>query len=128
MQQSCFLVLAPIGYFIVILLFKTDNLGVLSTSQTLSICTVIIFFIYVPVLESSKYQGTLGQILMKIKIVNLQGERISFIDSFVRLIVFFIFNAVYLWIISLFTIFFTKEKKALHDMACKTRVVIRSNS
>ena len=116
------LIIAPVGYCISFLLHLNENLNM---AKVLVGSTGILFFIYVPMLESSKYQGTIGKMIMRIKIVDLEGNRISPCRSFCRLIVYLVFCALHLYIISFFTILFTKEKKGLHDMACKTRIILR---
>jgi uncharacterized RDD family membrane protein YckC len=118
------LIIAPAGCFILFSLYLTD-LTNLTMAKTLLICTIILFFIYVPMLESSKYQGTMGQMIMRVKIVDREGNKISFTRSICRLIVFVWTNALGISIINFFTILFTKEKKGLHDMICRTRIVLR---
>jgi uncharacterized RDD family membrane protein YckC len=81
-------------------------------------------FIYYAIFESSKYQGTIGKIIMRIKIVTNQGEKISFATSFFRLLLFYLFAISPFYIINFFTIIFTKEKKALHDMIFNTRIIL----
>lgn len=117
------LIIAPVGRFILFSLDLTD-LTNLAMAQTL-VCIPVLFFIYVPMLESSKYQGTMGQMIMRVKIVDREGNKISFTRSICRLIVFVWTNALGISIINFFTILFTKEKKGLHDMICRTRIVLR---
>jgi len=120
---SIFLILLILN--IALLLFNIDLLINRSLIFFLYFFTAI--FLYIPLMESSKYQGTLGQIIMGIKIISLDKNRISFIKSLLRLIVFFIFNVIHLGIISGFFILLSKEKKALHDIACDTRVILKNN-
>ena len=76
---------------------------------------------YFAVMESSKYQATLGKLSMGIKVVDSLGNRISFLKATLR------YGAKFL---SRFTLgigflmpLFTKKKQCLHDKMASTLVV-----
>ncbi|MBA9086850.1 putative RDD family membrane protein YckC [Fontibacillus solani] len=57
---------------------------------------LVFIWLYYSLMESSKYQGTLGKKLFKIKVTNLEGEKVSFGRStgrfFARLLSMLTFN------------------------------------
>ncbi|MNZ78325.1 RDD family protein [compost metagenome] len=57
---------------------------------------LVFIWLYYSLMESSKYQGTLGKKLFKIKVTNLEGEKVSFGRStarfFARLLSVLTFN------------------------------------
>jgi uncharacterized RDD family membrane protein YckC len=60
--------------------------------------------------ESSKYKGTVGKILMDIKIVDVDDKTISFSKSAFRYIVFCLLSAIGGIFINFFTILIYKRK------------------
>lgn len=81
----------------------------------------IIFFIYI--LSSwIIFKGqTFGQFILKTKIVSDKNENISIIQSFARLLGYIASNI--MLGIGFLTIFITKDKKCLHDMTSKAKVI-----
>ncbi len=84
--------------------------------------TFIFLFVYLSLMEGSKYQTSLGKRLFKIKVVGPKGERISISRSFLR-------NA--LKILSALTLFigfmmagWTLRKQALHDKIAGCELII----
>lgn len=50
-------------------------------------CGIILFscsWLYFAIMESSKYQATLGKLILKIKVVSIEGKRLSFIKASAR--------------------------------------------
>jgi len=86
-----------------------------------TITTVIIWWVYTAVLQSSDWQATLGKKLLGLKVVDCEGARISFGRATGR------YFAGFLSLILLFAGFimvaFTKKKRALHDKMAGTLVV-----
>ena len=78
-------------------------------------------WLYFALMESSKYQGTLGKMAVSIKVTDLQGERISFLRATGR---YFgkIISGLVLYI-GFIMAGFTERKQALHDMMASTLVV-----
>lgn len=84
-----------------------------------SLC-FLLFNVIVAIQESSKWQGTLGKFIVGIKVVDHDGNRISFHRAFIRglyrLLSFSMLLIGYLYI-------FGKSHRCLHDIWSKTYVV-----
>lgn len=84
----------------------------------------IVFFpewFYFSIMESSSRQGTLGKILLGIKVTDLEGGRISFWRATARF--FGKIPSSVIFGIGFFMAAFTKQKQALHDMMAGCLVV-----
>ena len=81
----------------------------------------LIGLLYRTIFECSKIQGTPGKMLVKIKVVNGEGNRISFIRSLGRNLSKII-SSLILFVGYFFPIW-TKHKQALHDLMSDTYVV-----
>lgn len=68
---------------LLILLFVLDNILILNFFYKNIFCQTLIFFYYVG-MTSTKYQGTIGQILFKVKIGDLEGNKLSSLQSSIR--------------------------------------------
>ncbi len=62
---------------------------------------------------------------MDIKIVDVNGQTISFSKSILRYLGFCLLSIIGGMFINFFTILFTKEKVAVQDMLFETRVLMR---
>lgn len=81
----------------------------------------LIFLLYYPIMESSTSQGTLGKQFFDIKVVDKEGNRITFLRALMRfLLKFWSFIIAFLGFVS---IAFTEKKQGLHDMITETYVV-----
>jgi len=88
----------------------------------LYISSFLLFTIlYYSIFESSKHQGTLGKIAIKIKVVDKEGNRLSFahalgrnLSKILSSLIFYVGYLMVLW---------TKEKQALHDYLANTYVI-----
>ncbi len=78
-------------------------------------------WLYYALMESSKYQGTLGKMAVNIKVTDYDGNRISFLRATGR---YFskIISGLILYI-GYIMAGFTERKQALHDMMASTLVV-----
>lgn len=74
-------------------------------------------------MESSSYQGTVGKILLNIKVVGIDNKRIGFGRALVRYFASFA-SAMFLGVGYLFALF-TKRKQTLHDLLVETTVINR---
>ncbi len=85
------------------------------------VVSIIITWLYYALMESSRHQGTLGKIILHLRVTNLNGDRISFGRATLRFIGRFFchitFGIGYLLII------FTEKKQGLHDMIASTLVM-----
>lgn len=94
-----------------------------SAAITSSMISLLIGWLYFALMESSEKQGTLGKIVLGIKVTDHLGRKISFARASGR------FWAKLLSVISLGVGYimaaFTKKKQALHDMVADCLVVNR---
>ncbi|MDZ4816688.1 MAG: RDD family protein [Verrucomicrobiota bacterium] len=85
-----------------------------------SLASILVACCYFAYLESSAAQSTFGKRLFGLKVINLEGARISFPRAigrfFARVISLLTFG------IGLFIAPLTASKQALHDLLTKTRV------
>ena len=77
----------------------------------LSICIQIFYY---TLMESSKFQGTLGKMALGIKVTDMNGEKLDFVKAFVRNLCKIISN--FTLLIGYIMAGFTEKKQALHDM------------
>ncbi|MFC0183255.1 Uncharacterized membrane protein YckC, RDD family [Pseudarcicella hirudinis] len=83
-----------------------------------SVVAQIAYFAY---FESSPSQATIGKRIMKIKVVDANGQRLQTNTAIIRSISRLISGMICL--IGYFLAFFNKEEQTLHDMIAKTYVV-----
>lgn len=100
----------------------TAMLGLLAGfGTTLYISNFIITWLYYSLLQSGKWQATLGKKAVGIKVTDLNGERISFLTATLRFFGKIISGMIML--IGYLMAAFTAKKQALHDMIASTYVV-----
>lgn len=76
---------------------------------------------YFALMESSKYQATLGKLVVGIKVVDLAGNRISFLKATGRYFAKFLSR--FLLGLGFLMSLFTKKKQCLHDKLVSTVVI-----
>lgn len=76
-----------------------------------------IFSLYSALMESSRWQATLGKRLAGVVVQDSNGDRISFFRAFARAAVQVLSTIDYLFVL------FTHRKRALHDLLAETVVV-----
>lgn len=108
-----------IAFFIT--LFVQDQVTRLSIAFGLFVVIPLVKFLYHIITECSAKQGTFGKQVLKIKVCDMQGERISFARSAGRNSAK-IFSVMTLFIGYLFS-FFNKQQQCLHDMIAGTLVM-----
>ena len=86
----------------------------------------VLEFVYYAWFESSKRQATPGKMLMRIRVVRADGTRISFLRGLGRHMVKMV-GACILYL-GYIMVFFTWNKRALHDLLADTVVVEDDNS
>ena len=96
----------------------------------LSIITYIISFVVMPLMESSKWQGTIGKRILKLQITDREGEGITFLRAFwrniMRSVVLYSYGFVVPLIIQYFR--FNKTRKLFHDELSGTVIGERLSS
>jgi len=101
---------------------ETAMLGLLAGfGTTLYISNFIITWLYYSLLQSGKWQATLGKKAVGIKVTDLNGERISFLTATLRYFGKIISGMIML--IGYLMAAFTAKKQALHDLIASTYVV-----
>jgi len=88
--------------------------------------SLLLFFGYFGYFESSENQATPGKSVMKIKVTDLAGNRISFGKAVFRTIMKIVSSIILL--IGYIMAAFTEKKQALHDMAASTLVLDTATS
>lgn len=73
---------------------------------------LIFFWLYFLIMESSKYQGTLGKIILGIKVTDIDGNKINIGKASARHFSKIISSVL---LIGFFAAAFTKKKQAFHD-------------
>jgi len=111
-----YIILSIIGYLYIIIFGEIFAV----------ILGIFVYWIYAAILESSEYGATIGKMLFKIKVVDLNGKQISFGRAtgrhFGKIISGFIFCIGYIMII------FTKKKQGLHDKIANCLVINKNNN
>lgn len=113
--QSCCLLLA-VGVF-----FITPEDMTNSVSKVLDSLFFLLFVVYEPLMEGSRYQATIGKMASGIQVTSLNGERISWGRAFGRRFAMLL-SMLPMFIGFLFPVF-NRKKQALHDMIAQTVVL-----
>lgn len=82
---------------------------------------IITYWLYHALFESSEAQATIGKRAMSLKVVNLEGERISFLRATGRYFASWLSS--FILLIGYLMQPFTKRKQTLHDLMAGTLVV-----
>ena len=101
---------------------STINIAaILATMGTFILVTVAIHFVYFAYLESSEKQGTVGKMILGLKVTDINGQRISFARAAGRFFGKFLSSLVLC--IGYIMVGVTEKKQGLHDMIAGTYVV-----
>ena len=78
---------------------------------------MFIYFVVMPIMESSKWQGTIGKRIMKLQITDREGDRVTFLRAFWRNIMRTVVLYSYFLVVPLIYqyIRFNKTRKLFHD-------------
>ena len=81
----------------------------------------LVNWLYAALLESSSYQATLGKMALGLKVIALEGHRISFARAtgrhFAKIL------SLLMFLIGFIMVGFTRRKQGLHDMLAGTLVI-----
>lgn len=104
----------------------TDNselllIPILMAASSIGFLMVVIQWLYFALMESSKHQGTLGKLVLKIKVTDLEGNRIGFGRATGRYFGKIISGMIFM--IGYIMAGFTEKKQALHDMMAGCLVI-----
>ena len=84
--------------------------------------TAILTIIYYPYMEASESQATIGKQVLGMKVVDLDGNRITFMKAFIRAPIGKFLSGIILYL-GFLIIGFHSRKQGLHDMIAGTYVV-----
>jgi len=118
------IILAVLGIIATILFGEGAGIAtILLTLLSISLALIL----YKPLMEGSEYQATFGKVILGMKVVNQNGNRLTMSESFLRTIVYTAMLAIpginIAGMLGLVMIGFTEQKQGLHDMLSKTFVV-----
>jgi len=95
--------------------------GMIGAYSTIIILSIALNWLYYSLMESSDRQATVGKMAIGIKVTDLNGNRISFLNAtgryFGKILSGLLFGIGYIMII------FTEKKQGLHDIMAGTLVV-----
>jgi len=117
-----FMVSLVIVFFgVIALLFISEkSTQIIIAASVLGIIPIVNFVFHV-IMEASPKQGTYGKQILKIKVTDMQGERIDFAKSFGRNLAK-ILSVLTLFIGYLYS-FFNAKQQCLHDVMAETLVI-----
>jgi uncharacterized RDD family membrane protein YckC len=95
--------------------------GMIGLAIVCGIISIAINWLYYALMESSKYQATLGKMAVGAKVTDLEGRRISFGRASGRYFGKIISGMILM--IGYIMAGFTEKKQALHDMLANTLVI-----
>jgi uncharacterized RDD family membrane protein YckC len=105
--------------------FNHDGLimvsGIIGLIVLAAMIGIVMKWLYFALMESSKYGGTLGKMAVSIKVVDMDGNRISFARATGRYFSKIITNMTFF--IGYIIAGFTDKKQALHDLIASCLVV-----
>lgn len=105
--------------------FDIYSEGSAVTSTSDNAANLIYTIVFVILFTASKFRGSPGKLICKIQVVNPDGTQISFWKSLGRVFAYIV-SAIPLFI-GFMMAGWNREKKALHDIICQTRVVYRDS-
>ncbi|HYC86510.1 MAG TPA: RDD family protein [Chryseosolibacter sp.] len=95
--------------------------GIMAAAMGAWLTAMVVGILYYSILESSKFQGTVGKMAVGIKVTDMNGDRISFGKALLRSIGRQISGLILF--IGYLMAAFTEKKQALHDMIAGTLVL-----
>lgn len=114
-----------VSIFLLFLYYMFGGSDELFQSSIKKISFFAIWFYYA-FMESSKYQGTFGKSIMKIKVTDIKGDRITFMKATLRY--FGRILSSFILFIGYFVIVFTRRKQGFHDMISGCLVINKKRS
>lgn len=95
--------------------------SIISMYAAIFFISTVINWLYFAIMESSRTQGTVGKLVLKIKVTDYQYQRISFARATGRYFGKYISN--FILLIGYIMAGFTEKKQALHDMIASCYVI-----
>ncbi len=113
-----------VGFVLAALIFPIENEEAMTDFELLRdiLVTIGFYLIVCALMESSKWRGTFGKMIMRIQITEKDGSRISFIRAFWRNLTKLIVGYSFILIIPFYLQWksFLKTKKLFHDQLSNT--------
>jgi uncharacterized RDD family membrane protein YckC len=100
---------------------RVDPLEMMSKMGTLQAVGLVVNWLYFALMESSPRGATVGKMVVGLRVVDEQGQRISFLRATGRFFAKFISTLILL--IGYLMVAFTDRKRGLHDIMAGTLVV-----
>ncbi len=94
---------------------------IVAAAAALAVLSTIIWVLYGTLMESSKYQATVGKIALGLIVTDMNGGKLDFSKSLVRNLGKILSNFIFL--IGYIMAAFTEKKQGLHDIIAGTIVV-----
>jgi uncharacterized RDD family membrane protein YckC len=95
--------------------------GIMAMVGAVWLIIFAVVVLYFSLMESSKFQASIGKMAMGIKVTDMNGDRITFGKAFLRSIGKIVSSMI--MYIGYIMAAFTERKQALHDMIASTLVV-----
>jgi uncharacterized RDD family membrane protein YckC len=121
--SAAFIMVAFIVMLILLLVLAGDDNKILRIGISIGIIalTPIGKIIYNVIMESGPKQGTFGKQLLKVRVCDIYGERITASQAFMRNL--FKYISVATLFVGYIIAFFTKKQQCLHDILADTLVI-----
>ncbi len=116
-------VFAVTGFFTKFIEAMHGNFFAGYLTRELGVFATVIAWLYFALMESSKYQATVGKMILGIKVTDLEGNRIDFLKSTLRFFSKYISG--FILMLGYIMALFTKKKQALHDIIAGCVVIAR---
>lgn len=95
--------------------------SVMAVAGIAQVVFLVIQTLYYSLMESSKYQASIGKMVLGLKVTDINGNKLDFSKALVRNLCKIISSMILL--IGYLMAAFTEKKQALHDMIANTLVV-----
>ncbi|MBC7126339.1 MAG: RDD family protein [Bacteroidales bacterium] len=103
---------------------ETEAIGmvgaIVGTAMINYLALIVLMWLYFAIMESSKFQGTVGKIAIGLVVTDMEGNRISFARATGRYFGKILSHLIFM--IGFILAGFTQKKQALHDMLAGTLV------
>jgi uncharacterized RDD family membrane protein YckC len=109
------------GFFAIFLSLICFVLSITTYYDVIWMFWGVLCFLYNPLMESSKSQGSLGKLVFNFKVIDKNGERLGFGHALIRFIAKILSFA--LFFAGFIMIGLSDKKEGLHDMIAKTSVI-----
>jgi uncharacterized RDD family membrane protein YckC len=95
--------------------------GIMAAAAATAVLTTILVVLYFTLMESSKYQATVGKLALGLVVTDESGNKLDIVKALVRNLSKILSSKILM--IGYIMIGFTEKKQGLHDIIAKTLVV-----